>query len=148
MKESRSAQNAYSQTIKTLKADLEQRKAEITTLEAQLKTEKDNNQKLMVLNNMQKETISNQDAEIAAKALELEMLNQQIADLRASFKISEADAFYTQGEAYALAAQRTKLAPSKKKNSYQLALTAYQKAYDLGRQDAKVKIDAIKTKLN
>ena len=102
----------------------------------------------MVLNNMQKETISNQDAEIAAKALELEMLNQQIADLRASFKISEADAFYTQGEAYALAAQRTKLAPSKKKNSYQLALTAYQKAYDLGRQDAKVKIDAIKTKLN
>ena len=148
VKESRSAQNAYSQTIKTLKADLEQRKAEITTLEAQLKTEKDNNQKLMVLNNMQKETISNQDAEIAAKALELEMLNQQIADLRASFKISEADAFYTQGEAYALAAQRTKLAPSKKKNSYQLALTAYQKAYDLGRQDAKVKIDAIKTKLN
>lgn len=148
VKESKTAQNAYAQTIKTLKADLESRKAEITTLDAQLRTEKDNNQKLIVLNNMQQETISTQDAEIEAKMLELEMLNQQIADLRSTFKISEADAYFTQGEAYALAAKRTKLAPSKKKDTYQMALTSYQKAFDLGREDAKPKIDAIRTRLN
>lgn len=148
VKESKTAQNAYAQTIKTLKADLENRKAEIATLDAQLRTEKDNNQKLIVLNNMQQETITTQDAEIEAKMLELEMLNQQIADLRSTFKISEADAYFTQGEAYALAAKRTKLAPSKKKDTYQMALTSYQKAFDLGREDAKPKIDAIRTRLN
>lgn len=148
VKESKTAQNAYAQTIKTLKADLESRKSEIATLDAQLRTEKDNNQKLIVLNNMQQETITTQDAEIEAKMLELEMLNQQIADLRSTFKISEADAYFTQGEAYALAAKRTKLAPSKKKDTYQMALTSYQKAFDLGREDAKPKIDAIRTRLN
>lgn len=148
VKESKTAQNAYAQTIKTLKADLESRKSEIATLDAQLKTEKDNNQKLIVLNNMQQETITTQDAEIEAKMLELEMLNQQIADLRSTFKISEADAYFTQGEAYALAAKRTKLAPSKKKDTYQMALTSYQKAFDLGREDAKPKMEAIRTRLN
>lgn len=148
VKESKTAQNAYAQTIKTLKADLENRKFEIAALDAQLRTEKDNNQKLIVLNNMQQETITTQDAEIEAKMLELEMLNQQIADLRSTFKISEADAYFTQGEAYALAAKRTKLAPSKKKDTYQMALTSYQKAFDLGREDAKPKMEAIKTRLN
>ena len=147
VKESKSTQNAYAQTIKTLKADLESRKAEIASLESQLKSVEDNNQKLVVMNKLQAETISGQDAEIAAKALELEMLTQQIADLRSTFKISEADAYYTQGEAYALAAQRTKLAPAKKKNSYQQALTAYQKAYDLGKAEAQPKIEAIMAKL-
>lgn len=148
IKESKSAQYAYAQTIKTLKADLESRKAEIATLDAQLKSEKDNNQKLIVMNNLQQETIETQDAEIEAKVLELEMLNQQIADLRSSFKISEADAYFTQGEAYALAAKRTKLAPSKKKDAFKMALTSYQKAFDLGREDAKTKMDAIQTRLN
>lgn len=148
VKESKTAQNAYAQTIKTLKTDLESRKSEIVALDAQLRTEKDNNQKLIVLNNMQQETITTQDAEIEAKMLELEMLNQQIADLRSTFKISEADAYFTQGEAYALAAKRTKLAPSKKKDTYQMALTSYQKAFDLGREDAKPKMEAIRTRLN
>lgn len=147
VKESRSTQNAYAQTIKNLKADLESRKSEIASLESQLKSVEDNNQKLVVMNKLQAETISGQDAEIAAKALELEMLTQQIADLRANFQISEADAYYTQGEAYALAAQRTKLAPAKKKSSYQQALTAYQKAFELGKTEAEPKITAIMAKL-
>ncbi|WP_420384963.1 hypothetical protein [Roseivirga sp.] len=146
-KESKSIQYSFAQTIKTLKAELESKKAEIASIESQLKSVQDNNQKLVVINKLQTETISSQDAEIAAKSLELEMLNQQIVDLRASFKLSEADAYYTQGEAYALAAQRTKLAPAKKKNSYQQALTAYQKAYDLGKAEAQPKIEAIQAKL-
>ncbi|KYG78230.1 MULTISPECIES: hypothetical protein [Roseivirga] len=147
VKESRTAQSAYAQTIKTLKSDLESRKAEIASMETQLKSVEDNNQKLVVINKLQSETISSQDAEIAAKLLELEMLNQQITDLRVNFKLSEADAYYTQGEAYALAAQRTKLAPAKKKTSYQQALTAYQKALDLGKAEAQPKIEAIQARL-
>lgn len=147
VKESKNVQLSYAQTIKTLKADLESKKTEIANIESQLKSVEDNNQKLVVINKLQSETISSQDAEIAAKSLELEMLNQQIADLRTNFKLTEADAFYTQGEAYALAAQRTKLAPVKKKNSYQQALTAYQKAYDLGKAEAQPKIEAIQAKL-
>lgn len=147
IKDSKTAQNAYAQTIKTLKADLESRKSEITLLESQLKSERDNNQKLVVMTNMQKETIANQDAQIEAKTLELEMLDRQIAELKTSFQVSEADAYFTQGEAYALAAKRTQLAPARKKSTYQLALTSYQKALDLGREDAKPKIDEITKRL-
>ncbi len=148
IKDSKTAQNAYAQTIKTLKADLETRKTEIASLESQLKSEKDNNQKLVVMNTLQKETIANQDDQIEAKTLELEMLESQIAELRTSFQISEADAYFTQGEAYALAAKRTQLAPARKKNTYQMALTSYKKAFDLGREDAKPKIDEISKRLN
>lgn len=148
LKQSKSAQNTYANSLKLLKASFEQQKLEIATLEAKLENEKSNNSKLVALNNMQSETILDQDEKIAAKTLELELLDKQIAELKSTFQVSEADAFYTQGEAYALAAQRTKLAPGKKKATYKLALEAYQKALDLGKTEAQEKIDVIAKKLH
>ena len=148
LKQSKSAQNTYANSLKSLKASFEEQKLEIATLVAKLENEKSNNSKLVALNNMQSETILDQDEKIAAKTLELELLDQQITELKSTFKISEADAYYTQGEAYALAAQRTKLAPSKKKATYKQAIDAYQKALDLGKTEAQEKINIISKKLH
>lgn len=148
VKDSKATQNSYAISLKKLKAELELQKTDIATLEAKLNNEKDNNQKLLALNNIQSETILNQDEMIEAKTMELELLDQQIAAMKSAFQISEADSYFTRGEAYALAAQRTKLAPNKKKSTYKQALENYQKALELGREDAKPKIDLIAKKLH
>jgi chromosome segregation ATPase len=148
LRQSKSAQNSYAASLKTLKTAFEQQKTEIAMLEAKLENEKSNNGKLVALNNMQSETILDQDEKIAAKTLELELLDQQISALKSTFKVSEADSYYTQGEAYSLAAQRTKLAPNKKKATYKLAVEAYQKALNLGKEEAKEKIEEISKKLH
>lgn len=148
LKESKTAQGIYAKNLKNLKEQLEQQKSDIQLLEAKLQDEKSNNQKLLALNSLQSEAILDQEEKIAAKTLELELLEQQIVEMRKAFKISEADAYFTQGDAYALAAQRTKLAPGKKKNTYKQAIESYQKALQLGREDAKVKIETIEKKLH
>lgn len=148
LKQSKSASNSYAASLKTLKAAFEQQKSEIALLESKLENEKSTNGKLLALNNMQSETILDQDEKIAAKTLELELLDKQISEMKSTFKISEADSYFTQGEAYAMAAQRTKLAPNKKKATYKLAVEAYQKALDLGKEEAKEKIDLISKKLH
>jgi chromosome segregation ATPase len=148
LKQSKSAQNSYAASLTTLKTAFQQQKAEIGILESRLENEKSNNSKLIALNNMQSETILDQDEKIAAKTLELELLDQQIAELKSTFKVSEADSYYTQGEAYLLAAQRTKLAPNKKKATYKLAVDAYQNALMLGKEEAKEKLELISKKLH
>ncbi|MGW8122622.1 hypothetical protein ACV07N_08160 [Roseivirga echinicomitans] len=148
LKNSKAAQNTYANTLKKLKEDFESQKNDIALLESRLETEASNNQRLVALNNIQSETILNQDEMIEAKMLELELLDQQISAMKSAFQISEADSYFTRGEAYSLAAQRTKLAPSKKKSTYKQALENYQKALDLGRTDAKEKIDLIAKKLH
>jgi hypothetical protein len=47
-----------------------------------------------------------------------------------------------------LAAQRTKLAPNKKKATYKLAVDAYQNALMLGKEEAKEKLELISKKLH
>ena len=148
LKNSTTAQNNYANSLKKLKAEFESQKNDIALLEARLDTETNNNQKLVALNSIQAETILSQDEMIEAKTMELELLDQQISAMKSAFQISEADSYFTRGEAYALAAQRTKLAPSKKKSTYKQALENYQKALELGREDAKPKIDLIAKKLH
>ena len=148
LKDSKATQNTYANSLKKLKADFEIQKNDIAMLEARLDSEANNNQKLVTLNNIQAETILNQDEMIEAKMMELELLDQQITAMKSAFQVSEADSYYTRGEAYSLAAQRTKLAPSKKKSTYKQALENYQKALELGREDAKPKIEMIAKKLH
>lgn len=148
LKDSKTTQNTYGNSLKKLKADFELQKSDIAMLEARLDSESNNNQKLVALNSIQSETILNQDEMIEAKKMELELLDQQISAMKSAFEVSEADSYFTRGEAYSLAAQRTKLAPSKKKATYKQALDSYQKALDLGREDATSKIEMIAKKLH
>jgi hypothetical protein len=57
--------------------------------------------------------------------------------------MSEADAFYARAVAMEEAANRTKLAPRKKRETLKEALELYKKALSLGRTDAQKKIDQL-----
>ena len=62
-------------------------------------------------------------------------------------KISEADAFYTRAVAVEEAANRTKLAPRKKKQTLKEAVELYRKALSLGKNEAQAKITEIEKRL-
>lgn len=61
--------------------------------------------------------------------------------------MSEADSYYARGAAIEEAANRTKLAPRKKKDTLREALELYKKAQSLGNTNAQAKIDEIEKKL-
>jgi len=56
-------------------------------------------------------------------------------------------AFHAQGQALEEAANRTKLAPKKKKETYREALELYKKAQSLGSDKAKAKVDELTKKV-
>ena len=62
-------------------------------------------------------------------------------------KISEAEAYFKQAQAVEETANRTKLAPKKKKASIRQAIDLYKKALSLGKEEAKAKIDELEKRL-
>ncbi|MCE2996970.1 MAG: hypothetical protein LW863_15325, partial [Flammeovirgaceae bacterium] len=62
-------------------------------------------------------------------------------------KVNEADSYFTRAAAIEEAANRTKLAPKKKKNTYKEAIELYKKALSLGKQEAQAKITELEKKI-
>jgi hypothetical protein len=63
-------------------------------------------------------------------------------------KLSEADSYYARAEAVEEAANRTKLAPRKKKETLKEAIELYKKAQSLGNTKAQAKIDELTKRVN
>ena len=99
--------------------------------------------------------MSLQDAEIADKQTQIEAKTQELAfiearvqELMIQSKVSEADAYYfTRAVAVEEAANRTKLAPRKKKETLKEAVELYKKALSLGKNEAQAKIDELEKRL-
>ena len=62
-------------------------------------------------------------------------------------KVSEGDAYYMRAQAIETAANRTRLAPRKKKETMKEALELYKKALSLGKSEAQAKIDQLEKRL-
>jgi chromosome segregation ATPase len=147
LKSSKANANAFSRTIKKLKADLESKTQEISLLQEQVEKYRNENQNLVT-------TVELQDAEIADKQTQIEVKNQELAfiearvqELMIQSKISEGDAYYTRAVAVEEAANRTRLAPRKKKETLKEAIELYKKALSLGKGEAQAKITEIEKRL-
>ncbi len=147
LKKSKGNSNAFSATIKKLKADLEQRNKEIATLNEQVDQLKNENQNLITTVGLQEAELTDKEAQIVAKQQELALLEEKIQQVQITSKISEADSYFARGEAIEEAANRTKLAPKKKKTTYKEAIELYKKSLSLGKQEAKEKIAALEKKI-
>jgi hypothetical protein len=66
-----------------------------------------------------------------------------VQDITTSATTTQADLLYAQGQALETAADRTKLAPRKKKETQREALELYKKSYSLGKEEAKAKIEEL-----
>ena len=74
-------------------------------------------------------------------------MEEKIQQVQLQSKVSEADSYFARGQAVEEAANRTKLAPRKKKETYKEAIELYKKALSLGKQEAQAKIDALSKKI-
>ncbi len=147
LKKSKGNANAFSATIKKLKADLEERNKEIVALNEQVDLLKNENQNLITTVGLQEAELTDKESQIVAKQQELALIEARIQELMVQSKMSEADSYFARGQAIEEAANRTKLAPRKKKDTYKEAIELYKKALSLGKQEAQAKIAALEKKI-
>lgn len=148
LKKSKSNNNAFAATIKKLKADLETRNQEITTLQQRVDELGNLNENMKITIDMQEAELNDKQAQIEAKTQELALIEARIQELMIQSKMSEADSYFARAEAVEEAANRTKLAPRKKKETYREAIELYKKAQSLGNDKAASKIADLEKKVN
>jgi len=147
LKTSRSNANAFSKTIKKLKADLEAKTQEIAGLQEQVDKYRNENQNLITTVGMQEAELTDKQTQIETKTQELALIEARVQEIMIQSKMTEADAYYARGQAVEEAAARTKLAPRKKKDTYREAIELYKKALSLGKAEAQEKITTLEAKL-
>ncbi|MBK5277895.1 MAG: hypothetical protein JJE09_03420 [Bacteroidia bacterium] len=147
LKKSKGASNVYASTIKKLKADLEERSKEIASLQAQVEQLNNENRNLITTTELQEAELNDKEAQIQAKQQELALIEARVQEILIQSKMSEADSYYARAQAVEEAANRTKLAPRKKKDTLKEALELYKKAQSLGNTDAQAKITELEKKV-
>lgn len=147
LKNSKANAGAYAKTIEKLKADLTARTTEIAALQEQVEKYRSENENLINTVGLQEAEIADKQAEIDSKIQELAWIETRVQELMLQSKVSEADAYYTRGLAVEEAANRTKLAPRKKKETLREAIELYKKALSLGKTEAQEKIDELEKRL-
>jgi len=147
LKKSKGNSSALSNTIKKLKADLETRNAEIAQLNENVDQLRNENTNLITTVGLQEAELNDKEAQIMAKQQELALIEAKIQELMISSKVSEADGYYARAQAVEEAANRTKLAPKKKKETLKEAIELYKKALSLGKQEAEAKIAELEKKV-
>lgn len=147
LKSSKSTSSAYSKTIKKLKGDLESKTQEITLLQEQVEKYRNENQNLVSTVSMQEAELSDKSTQIETKTQELALIEARVQELMVQSKMSEADAYFARASAIEEAANRTKLAPRKKKETYKEAIELYKKSLSLGNNEAQAKITELEKKI-
>ena len=147
LKKSQGNASTYARQIKKLKDDLATKSIEIMALQTMVEKYRNENQNLINLAEMQGDEIAAKEAQIQQKEQELALIEARIQEIMIQSKVSEADAYFARAQAIEEAANRTKLAPKKKKESLQEAIDLYKKSLSLGRQDAQAKITELQKKL-
>ncbi|MCU0357669.1 MAG: hypothetical protein MUE95_08815 [Cyclobacteriaceae bacterium] len=147
LQKSQGSANTYARQIKKLREDLEARNKEIVALQEQVEKYRNENRNLIDLAEMQSKEISDKEIQIQQKEQELALIEARIQELMIQSKMSEADAYFARAEAVEEAANRTKLAPKKKKETLQEAMELYKKSLSLGKQEAQAKITELEKKL-
>lgn len=137
----------YARQVKKLKDDLQAKTNEVLALQEMVEKYRNENQNLINLAEMQGAEIADKELQIRAKEQELALIEARIQELMIQSKVSEADAYFARAQAVEEAANRTKLAPRKKKETLEEAIELYKKSLSLGRQDAQAKINELQKKL-
>ncbi|MCI0751555.1 MAG: hypothetical protein L0Y35_06940 [Flammeovirgaceae bacterium] len=147
LKKAKGSASAYASTIKKLKADLQSKSQEIAMLQEQVEKYRNENQNLIQTVGLQEAELADKQTQIEAKQQELALIESRIQEMMIQSKMSEGDAYYARAMAVEEAANRTKLAPKKKKETYKEALELYRKALSLGKKEAQAKITALEKKI-
>ena len=147
LKKSKANNNAFAATVKKLKADLEKKNGEIVELQQRVQDLGNQNENMKITIDLQEAELNDKQSQIEAKQQELALIEARIQELMIQSKMSEGDSYFARGAAIEEAANRTKLAPRKKKDTYREAIELYKKALSLGNDKAQAKIDELEKKV-
>lgn len=139
--------NAYAGRIAKLRKQLAAKEEEIVAFQAKIEEVNLRNTELLTSLTARDSILLEKDNLIDQKKEELAQIEARIEELLASSKMSEADFYFSRAETMEETANRTKFAGKKKKETLKEALTLYEVALNMGRQDAQEKIDAIQSKI-
>ncbi len=148
LSKAKSGSSKYASMVKRLKSDLEAKQAEILAMEESITKLKSENETLVLTVNQKETVISEKDNFIQVKEQELANMETQFKSFSEQSKLTEGDLYFAQAAALEEAADRTKLAPRKKKTTQQEALELYRKALQLGKQEARSKVEELEKKLS
>jgi chromosome segregation ATPase len=137
--------NAYLMMVDALKSELSIRIQEVASLESAVSEFK--KESLMNQVKLQQTEMAEMQNKIEAKQEELAILDAKVKEMVGTFKMTEADAYFARAQAVEEAANRTKLAPRKKKETYRESLELYKKALSLGKKEAQSKIRNLEKKV-
>lgn len=147
LKKSKANNNAFAATVKKLKADLEQKNGEIAALNQRVQDLGSQNENMKITIDLQEAELNDKQSQIETKQQELALIEAKIQELMIQGKMSEADSYFARGQAVEEAANRTKLAPRKKKDTLKEALELYKKALSLGNDKAQAKVNELEKRL-
>lgn len=143
VKTTKSSSSKYSATIKRLKSDLELSTQQIAALQQEVEKMRGENQSLTASVN-QKDSLLNQSSEtIKMREQDVANLETKVEEINTQSRMTQADMYFAQAQALETAAQRTKFAPRKKKETKREALELYKLSYSLGKAEAQTKIDQL-----
>lgn len=147
LKSSKSAANSFSASLKKLKAELHSRNEEMAVLQTQVDRYRNENENLVHTVELQKTEIAERMTDLKLKQDEVANLELQVNDLLIQSKIDEAEAYFLRAQAVEMAANRTKFAPRKKRETREEALQLYRLASFYGKEEAKPKIAELEEKI-
>lgn len=138
---------SLARTVKQLKAQLLKKGEEVAFLQEQVEKFRQENETLLITVDLQDAEIADKQEQIEAKSQELALIEARVQELIIQSKISEAEAYFMRAEAIETAADRTRLAPRKRKETLREALDLYKKALSLGKHEAAGKISELESRL-
>jgi len=138
----------FASTVKRLKNDLEARMQQIAGLEQEVQKVRSENQSL-ARNVSERDSVINVHSEtIRVKEENLAAMEARVQEMNVKAKNDQADAYFAQALALEKAADRTKFAPRKKKETKREALELYKLALSLGKTEAEGKIQQLEKEIS
>jgi hypothetical protein len=137
LKSSNMVSSAYLMLVDALKSEVQLRVDELIKLNEAVRIYEDENAILEGTIEVRADEVNEISRQASIKEQELLLLETRIQALADNFKVTEADAYYARAKAVEEIARRTKLAPHKKRETYNEAVELYKKALSLGKSQAR-----------
>jgi chromosome segregation ATPase len=147
LKSSKGVADAYLMMLDALKGELSDRQHEINALSKRVRDYQSENKGLVKTVKLQESQIVEMKNAIETKQQELSLIEAKVTEMVDQFKVTEAEAYYARAKAVEEAANRTKLARSKKRETYREAIELYRKSLSLGKKEAQQDITALEKKI-
>lgn len=134
--------------VHRLKNDLAAKAREIVSLQLDIANLRDQNKNLTANNISKDSIIASKNELIQVKDTHVAKLEEEVKNITDESQVKVANLYFAQAQALETAANRTKFAPRKKKETRREALELYKLSYSLGNKDAQPKIEQLEKELS